>query len=560
MENEYINEKIEIDENSSTHVIKHIQFGETIHRRIKDNSFSSTVKPPAIEFKFNCNRSEGNHCDGISDITELSDDESTNSVDSVDSVKEKWVDQFIDDERVEMEITISEMADDFIRSNIEIMANPNFIEKMVHHIVYILYEEWLDAEICDEDDDYDEIVLLVSPICHDIFDKLDDIPERSGQTELTEKSCRECNGATAKQCVVTDTESGAPGIVAYDSTSSNATIMQICKNNQISLTIQTLTTADQPKQKSKEWYEYRYNLITASNIWKLFSSEAQFNSLVYEKCKPLDTSCTENRGFQNTTSPLHWGVKYEPVTIMLYEQKYKTKVAEFGCIKHDTVKCVGASPDGINIDPNNIRYGRMLEVKNIVNREIDGIPSEAYWIQMQVQMETCKLDECDFAETRFKEYNSESEFYFDENREFRGVILYFIKKTLNSGSGPHYQYMPLSVSLEKDAINEWIKTKRAELADEYSLYETIYWYLDEFSCVLVKRNKLWFQSVIPKIKESWHIIEQERISGYEHRAPKKKRTTEVIHSDNMENSHIVKNMPASNNVCLIRLDHDGNTL
>jgi putative phage-type endonuclease len=534
MENEYITEKIEIEETGSTQVTKHIQFlsghfvptvefsrspapcfasapdrskfGETIHRRIQENFFI--------------------HATGFG----ISDDESSESVGSVgsaDSSSEKWIDQFSDDERIEMEITISEMAEDFIRSNIEIMANPNFIEKMVHHIVYILFEEWFDAEICDQDDDYDEIVLLVSPICHDIFDKLDDIPERS--------------------------ERSGP--------SSNATITQICQFDQIGKTIQTLTNADQPKQKSKEWYEYRYNLITASNIWKLFSSEAQFNSLVYEKCKPLDTSSTENRGFQNTTSPLHWGVKYEPVTIMLYEHKYKTKVAEFGCIKHDTVKCIGASPDGINVDPNNVRYGRMLEVKNIVNRVIDGIPSEAYWIQMQVQMETCKLDECDFAETRFKEYNSESEFYFDENREFRGVILYFIKKTLDSGSGPYYQYMPLSISLEKDAINEWARAKRAELADEYSLYETIYWYLDEFSCVLVKRNKLWFQSVIPKIKESWQIIEQERISGYEHRSPKKKRaSTEVIHYDNPENSHIIKNMPTSNNVCLIRLDHDGNTL
>ncbi len=520
MENEYITEKIE--ETGSSHVTKHIQFGETIHRRIKDNFFI--------------------HATDISISDDETTDDSTDSTDTVDSEKEKWIDQFSDDERIEMEITISEMAEDFIRSNIEIMANPNFIEKMVHHIVYILFEEWFDAEICDEEDDYDEIVLLVSPICHDIFDKLDDIPERSEMTCRTVRTVRTVRTDRTDPC-------------------SNATIMQICKNNQISKTIQTLTNADQPKQKSKEWYEYRYNLITASNIWKLFSSEAQFNSLVYEKCKPLDTSCTENRGFQNTTSPLHWGVKYEPVTIMLYEHKYKTKVAEFGCIKHDTVKCIGASPDGINVDPNNVRYGRMLEVKNIVNRMIDGIPSEAYWIQMQVQMETCKLDECDFAETRFKEYNSEAEFYFDENREFRGVILYFIKKTLDSGSGPHYQYMPLSISLEKDAINEWVKNKRAESAQEYSLYETIYWYLDEFSCVLVKRNKLWFQSVIPKIKESWQIIEQERISGYEHRSPKKKRaSTEVIHYDNPENSHIIKNLPTSNAVCLIRLDHDGNTL
>ena len=33
-----------------------------------------------------------------------------------------------------------------------------------------------------------------------------------------------------------------------------------------------------------------------------------------------------------------------------------------------------------------------VEIKNIVNREITGIPLEAYWIQMQVQMEVCDLD------------------------------------------------------------------------------------------------------------------------------------------------------------------------
>jgi hypothetical protein len=45
----------------------------------------------------------------------------------------------------------------------------------------------------------------------------------------------------------------------------------------------------------------------------------------------------------------------------------------------------------------------MLEIKNISNRIIDGIPKEEYWVQMQIQMETCDLDECDFVETRFKE-------------------------------------------------------------------------------------------------------------------------------------------------------------
>ena len=47
-------------------------------------------------------------------------------------------------------------------------------------------------------------------------------------------------------------------------------------------------------------------------------------------------------------------------------------------------------------------------------------------------------------------------------------------------------------------------------------------YLDEYMCVSVKRNQMWFQEAIHKIKDIWNIIEKERIEGYQHRAPKKK--------------------------------------
>ena len=55
----------------------------------------------------------------------------------------------------------------------------------------------------------------------------------------------------------------------------------------------------------------------------------------------------------------------------------------------------------------------MLEIKNPTSREITGIPKEDYWIQMQLQMETCNLNECDFLETVFKEYETEEEFMAD---------------------------------------------------------------------------------------------------------------------------------------------------
>ena len=55
---------------------------------------------------------------------------------------------------------------------------------------------------------------------------------------------------------------------------------------------------------------------------------------------------------------------------------YHTQIKDFGCIQHSKYKFLGASPDGINVDPHNERYGRMLEIKNIVNREINGIPKK----------------------------------------------------------------------------------------------------------------------------------------------------------------------------------------
>ena len=118
---------------------------------------------------------------------------------------------------------------------------------------------------------------------------------------------------------------------------------------------------------------------------------------------------------------------------MWYEKEYNTVVSDFGCIPHKTIPYLAASPDGINTLLSSERHGRMLEVKNIVNRDITGIPKVEYWIQMQIQMEVCMLNECDFLETRFTEYEGYSEFIEDgdfamsEDGKLKGVVLYFIK-------------------------------------------------------------------------------------------------------------------------------------
>jgi hypothetical protein len=202
----------------------------------------------------------------------------------------------------------------------------------------------------------------------------------------------------------------------------------------------------------------------------------------------------------------------------------------------------------------------MLEIKNIVNREITGIPKEEYWIQTQIQMETCELEECDFVETRFLEYPDESAFYNDETHEYKGIILNFIERSINSiakNANPVYHYMPVDVSSDRDTITTWIQMTKDELRKKgMVLYSTIYWYMDQFSCVLIPRNKSWFELAVPKIESVWQTIEKERVSGYEHRSSKKRiPKINVVLSSDSSNSYMINNLVLTNSICLVKLDN-----
>ena len=281
--------------------------------------------------------------------------------------------------------------------------------------------------------------------------------------------------------------------------------------------IEYLRTRPQPPQRTDAWYKFRHNLITASNAYKAFESQSSINQLIYEKCQPLKTAETDSFSYVNVKSPFHWGQKYEPVSVLLYEEIFKTKIEDFGCIQHDKYYFIGASPDGINVDPSSPLYGRMLEIKNVVSREITGIPKNEYATQMQLQMEVCNLDECDFLETKFVEFGSESEFYADvsDKTKAKGVIVYFVRD-----SKPFYVYKPLNI-VSRDDIEHW----EQEMMDKYRdlvWIQNIYWQLEVLSCILVKRDKLWFESHVGQLEKVWKIIEEERVTGFSHRAPNKR--------------------------------------
>jgi len=273
-------------------------------------------------------------------------------------------------------------------------------------------------------------------------------------------------------------------------------------------------------QRTPEWYNFRHTLITASNAYKIFDSVCSQNQLIYEKCQPILIKSDEM--IVNTNSSLHWGQKYEPVSLMFYIDKYDTEIMDFGCLTHPKYKFLGASPDGINIKKQSQRYGRMLEIKNIVNRVIDGIPKKEYWIQMQLQMEICNLDECDFLETQFIEYDNEqifindgSEFITTATGEMKGIIMYFS----DANGVPIYIYKPLRMC--KLNFDIW-EMEQMNKYSELTWIKNIYWKLEKYSCVLVLRNNIWFKNNIMEMQQFWNIILNERNVGCQHRAPTKK--------------------------------------
>jgi hypothetical protein len=445
-------------------------------------------------------------------------------------------------------------------------------------------------EECMEDDEI--MILMIEP---DVYDLLFDLLEE--YVNLHYDDFISINDIDNVYNIIDDTIEWYFTMVNVPRSYDSTYILKKVNKEYVEQRLKYLENVYQPEQKSEEWYNYRNNLITASDAHCAFGSEAVKNSLIYQKCnayidakfkKQTDSALNNNyyilnkvgvNGclfefsddsgddmnvtiddkepetktetktvyygglakeekndvmpvFVNTNSTLHWGNKYEPISVLIYEHMFNTKVGLFGCIKHEKYNFLGASPDGINVDKENERYGRMLEIKNIVNREINGIPKKEYWIQMQIQMETCELEECDFLETKFYECENEQEYeelndsesnMFDKT--YKGIIMWFVKETTE----PYYVYVPLEYTISntnktKDELEEWMnKKKEEELKNNNIFGKLLYWKLEKLSCVLVPRNKLWFNAAIKCLSKIWKTIEIEREGDFEHRKPVKNK-------------------------------------
>lgn len=314
------------------------------------------------------------------------------------------------------------------------------------------------------------------------------------------------------------------------------------KLEQISKQYDYLINLPQPVQKSPEWFALRNDMITASNCAAAIGEE---------KYKSIKDVILDKTGFGKAfieNKFVYHGKKYEKIAILIYEQIYNTKIGEFGLIPHDTHKFLGASPDGISMNLTldnkvNDRVGRMLEIKCPLTRKIlsegivDGeICPHYYWVQVQVQLECCNLEECDFWQCSLSEYGckedyldddcSDTEHTIEQNTKIKindsikkGRIIEFLpkdKSNIGEFESPSWyaKYIyPSNILMSDKEYDEWIKnqfdnlqTNYPDIYENYKFSKVKYWKLDKSHNILITRDRQWFANALPKFRNIWNKI------------------------------------------------------
>ena len=278
--------------------------------------------------------------------------------------------------------------------------------------------------------------------------------------------------------------------------------------NRLKLQMNRLQSLVLPEQRSKEWYELRKGMLTASSLACALGDD-HFKSrdqLILEK--------VENKEIPFVPNPItEWGVKYEEIATKFYESLNSVEIIEFGLIPHPNFTIFGASPDGIcsNDSPNEY-VGRMLEIKCPPKRKFTKTVPKHYWYQMQGQLECCDLEECDFLQVKLQEYKNFEDYSQDINKDIysdgktekgfpKGCTLTYRKCDELKCS-----YLYPELFLSDSEYQTWISENMIKIKSEgHEFVEAKWWYIERYECTLVKRDREWWTQTMEKI----HLFNKE---------------------------------------------------
>jgi len=262
-----------------------------------------------------------------------------------------------------------------------------------------------------------------------------------------------------------------------------------------------LLNRKQVEQRTQEWYEQMTQILSASELGKLFASLRVRAQLVVSKTLPYVPKQNPLAVPSSTMSAFDWGIRFEPVVKMIYEYKHQVEIRELGRMIHPTDNRCSASPDGLVYScSKNSRKGRLIEIKCPVTREMDGQVPKDYYAQMQMQLQVTGCKQCDYIEAQFaSQYNM--------NPIKQGPGLYNGYIALIRYAEPtyekefYYKYSPVNQSAEP----EW----QPELdGEDDEIVEIIPWALLQWSEQIVERNEEWWQGIQPAIHNFWDDVEK----------------------------------------------------
>jgi hypothetical protein len=264
--------------------------------------------------------------------------------------------------------------------------------------------------------------------------------------------------------------------------------------------VKTLLQRPQIAQRSADWYAQSRKLLTASEFGQLFGTPRGRGQMVISKTIAPVTPATQNRLACMTCEmgPFDWGIRFEPVVKQILEKKWAAEIVDSGRVTHPTNSRLAASPDGLFLsarDP--ARVGRLLEIKCPIRRTIgEGVPFD-YWCQMQIQMEVCGIDECDYVEVRI-ESPTKDKAAWPEDAKPEGYVWLFQSETTAIWS---YAY----TEAEKEAAEE----------SGLRLVETIPWRLGDMWTTVVRRDRRWYAQTEEIQAAFWADVEKAQQGSYQ---------------------------------------------
>ena len=278
--------------------------------------------------------------------------------------------------------------------------------------------------------------------------------------------------------------------------------------------VSKLQKLELPEQRSPEWYALRRNMLTASSLAAALGDDffKSRNELILEK--------VESKEIPFVPNPItEWGVKYEEIATKFYEKMNNLEIIEFGLIPHPDFTIFGASPDGIcsNDSPDEF-VGRMLEIKCPPKRKFTKTVPKHYWYQMQGQLECCNLEECDFLQVKFQEYDNFDDYSNDGNNSGytekgfpKGCTLTYRKKDELKCS-----YLYPELGLTNEEYENWIVENRRKIENEgHEFVEAKWWYIERYECTLVKRDREWWCTAMEQIYQFHKSVEYYKKNGTE---------------------------------------------